>query len=300
MERKPNTSEEIDLLYFFRPVSNALKKLFAFIRNYIRLLAHNIFLFGAILVLGAIGGYCLRYFIPPAYMTNGIFISKMLPARYCTTLISNLNELRKPGNIPLLANELKISTDAAWQIQGIIADASPKDTFALEKRDSSMSLFKITLIMHDMKHIGEIQRGLIGYLENNPYIRARKDARKKNIEVQIRELDIKLKSLDSLRRIVTSSVIPRSQGQGIILGEPINPVSVYQAEVAYLRERLNMEERLSTMDNIEILQPFFKLNEYNFPDYDKKMKYAFAASFLFALAVIPLIGRRPRKISNVE
>jgi hypothetical protein len=296
MERKPNTSEEIDLLYFFRPVSNALKKVVAFIRNYIRLLTHNIFLFGAILVLGAIGGYCLRYFIPPAFVTNGIFISKMLPARYCTTLISNLNELRKPGNIPILANELKISTDAAWQIQGIIADASPRDTFALEKKDSSMSLFKVTLIMHDMKHIEEIQRGLVGYLENNEYIRARKDARKKNIETQIRELDIKLKSLDSVRQIVTNSVTPRSQGQGIILGEPINPVSVYQAEVAYLRERLNLEEKLTTIDNIEVLQPFFRLNEHNYPDYDKKMKYAFAASVLFALLVVLLIGRRPKKV----
>lgn len=294
MERKPTTTEEIDLLYFFRPVGHALKKMAGYVFYFVRKLARNMLLFGGILVAGAIGGYCLRYFIAPAYKTDGMFLSKMLPARYCTALIGNLNELRKPGNIPLLAQQLNISTDAAWQIQGIITDASPRDTFTLERKDSSMSLFRVTLIMHDMKHIEEIQRGLVGYLENNPYIRSRKEARKKNIETQVRELDIRLKSLDSLRQLVNNSVVPRSQGQGIILGEPINPVSVYQAEVAYLRDRLNLEEKLATIENIEVLQPFFKLNEHNYPDYDKKMKYAFAASFLFALAVVAIWGRKPK------
>jgi hypothetical protein len=296
MEKKTTTSssEEIDLLYFFRPVGRALKNAALLAEYYLALLAHNRFLFAGILIAGAIGGYCLRYVIPPSYQTNAIFVSDMLPARYCVTLLENLNELRKPGNIQTLAKELNISINAAGQIQGIKPASSPRDTFSLEKRDSSMSTFTVTLTIHDMRYLDEVQKGLVSYLENNEYIRKRKAERARSWRLQIADLEMRRKDMDSLRKIVSQSIIPRSQGQGIILGEPINPVPIYQAEMAYLRERLYIEERLATIDHIEVLQPFFKLNEYNTPDYQKLMRYAFAASFLFALLVVPIIGRKPK------
>ena len=157
-----------------------------------------------------------------------------------------------------------------------------------------MSVFKVTLTLTAVNNLDAIEKGIVNYLEDNEYLRKRKEARIKNMLEQLADLEQKVKSLDSLRRIVNSSVIPRSQGQGIILGEPINPVSIYQAEVAYMRDRLNMQERLSTIEHIEILQPFLRVHEYNNPNYDKYLMYAFAASFLFGLAIIPLIGRKPR------
>jgi hypothetical protein len=294
MEQKRTTSsEEIDLLYFFRPVGNAFKKASNWGVGFIRLLAYNRFLFAAILLVGSAAGYCLRYFIAPAYKTEAIFISDMIPARYCTNLIQNLNELRGPGNIPELARTLNIPQDAARQIKSIIPTASMKDTFAVEKRDSSMSLFRVTLIVSNMQHIEAIQDGLVHYLEGNDYVRKRKEARLNNLITQKADLEQRIKNLDSLRTLLTNSVVPRSQGQGIILGEPINPVTVYQAEVSYLRDQLNIQEKIATIDNIEVLQPFFRINEYNHPNYDKYLNYAFIASFLFGLLVVALIGKRP-------
>ena len=88
MEKKQqSTSEEIDLLYFFRPIGNAARRTWGFANDYISLLAHNRFLFAAILLLGSVAGYCLRYVIAPTYKTEAIFISDMLPAKYCTTLL---------------------------------------------------------------------------------------------------------------------------------------------------------------------------------------------------------------------
>ena len=297
-QKRPNSSEEIDLLYFFRPVGNAFKRLLSFIHDYVRLVAYNRYLFALILLVGSIGGYCLRYIIKPNYKTSAILISEMLPSRYCTALLSNLNELRRPGNIPELAKTLHIGLDAAYQIQGIEASASPRDTFALEKRDSSMSVFKVTLTLTEVNNLDEIEKGIVNYLENNEYVNKRKEARIKNMLAQLADLDQKLRSLDSLRQIVNSSVIPRSQGQGIILGEPINPVSVYQAEMAYLRDRLNLQERLSTIEHIEVLQPFLRVHEHNNPDYEKMVTYAFIASFLFGLAIMPFIGRKPKDWSK--
>jgi hypothetical protein len=297
MEKKPTqSSEEIDLLYFFRPLGIAIKKVWNFGISYTTLLAHNRYLFAGILLLGSIAGYSLRFVIDPSYKTGGVFVSELLPSRYCVTLINSLNELRKPNNVPLLAKQLNINNDAALQIQGITATVAPRDTFVLEKRDSALSsVFYVTLALKDMRYLEDIQKGLVAYLENNEYARKHKEAREANMRIQMAELDIKLKSLDSLQQLVNSSIVPRSQGQGIILGEPINPVAVYQAEISYMRERLTLQERLTTIEHIEILQPFLKLNEYNSPNYNKILNYAFVASFLFGLVVVLMIGRRPVK-----
>ena len=293
MEKKQqHSSEEIDLLYFFRPLTDAFKKAVAFAGYYIRLLAHNRYLFTAILIAGALAGYCLRFVIAPSYKTEAIFVSDMLPATYCTGLLENLNQLRRPGNIPILAQKLNISVDAASQIRGITPFTLPQDTFAFERKDTNVAVFRVSLILHDMRFVEEIQQGLVNYLENNEFAHNRKMARVATYREQIAALEMKLKSLDSLRQLVNSSIVPRSQGQGIILGEPINPVPIYQAEVSYLRDVLVMKERLATIDLIEVLQPFFKLNEHNNPNYDRMLNWAFLLTFLFGLAVIPLIGRR--------
>lgn len=294
MEKKPTSSpEEIDLLYFFRPVGNAFRKTWNWSIDYMTVLAHNRFLFAVFLVLGAAAGYTARFIIPPSYKTEGIFISDMLPGRYCVTLLEGLNELRKPGNIPLLAKQLNISTDAAWQIQGLTASSSPKDTFAIEKRDTSMSVFQVGLVLHDMTHLDEIQKGLVDYLENNEYARMRKEARLNSYRLQIAALDAQQKGLDSARQLINTGIVPRSQGQGIILGEPISPVAVSQAEMSFMKERMYLQERVATINHIEILKPFFKLNEYNNPDYNKYLRYGLAAGFLLGLLVVWLVGRRP-------
>ena len=170
-QKQTNSPEEIDLLYFFRPVSNAFRNLVAAIRRYVMILAINRYLFAGILLAGAIAGYCLRYVISPSYKTEALFTSDGIPANYCVRLVNNLNELRRPGNIPILSQQLNIPEEAAWQIQGIVASYTPRDTFIIERRDSSTYIFSITLVMADMKHIEAIQNGLKNYLENNDFVR---------------------------------------------------------------------------------------------------------------------------------
>ena len=228
MEKKTTTSssEEIDLLYFFRPVNRAFKKATSWGMDYVRLLAHNRFLFAGILVLGSIAGYCLRYVIKPSFKTNAVFVSDMLPSNYCVSLIDNLNSLRSPGNIPTLAKELNITEEAARQIKAIEPTALAGDTFTIERRDTAMAMFQVTLVLDDMRNVTQIQEGLTHYLESNEFVRKRKAERTKSYQTQIAALETRRQSLDSLRTIVNNSITPRSQGQGIILGEPLNPVII--------------------------------------------------------------------------
>jgi hypothetical protein len=208
-------------------------------------------------------------------------------------LIKELNKLKGEENKPLLAHQLQITEDASDDIQSIVM-LPISDTFYLDKRDTALSLFRIKLILKKMDNLDTIQWGLMNYLENNAYALKRKDARRKSLESLKSTLITKLESLDSLKKLVNSSIIPRSEGKGIILGEPINPIGVYQAEVAYYREQLNIDQALATIDNIEVVQPFLKLNRHNYPRFNRLFIYFFLASGLIAGFIVLLAGRNPK------
>jgi len=46
------------------------------------------------------------------------------------------------------------------------------------------------------------------------------------------------------------------------------------------------------MDNIEVLQPFFKLNDYNYPDFTRLMLYSFILALFIAGILTPVLSRR--------
>lgn len=290
-EQKPNNAE-IDLLYFFKPLGTFLKKIGAALDYAYRKIQVNRILFAVIILLFTIAGFSVRYLLKPSYKTQGIFVSNILPGKYCSILLGNLNKLKGEKNIPVLSNQLKVSDNVAGAIQSIDL-STMKDTFLIERRDSALSLFTISLTLSSIQHLDSIQWALVNYLENNEFATRRKEARRKALQSMKENLNSKLQSLDSLKKIVNSSIIPRSNGQGIILGEPIDPVKIYQAELSYYREQLSIDQSLATIDNIEIIQPFFKLNQTNYPRYNWIMAQFFLASIPFAFLFVLAFGKRP-------
>jgi len=249
-------------------------------------------IFGIIVLLITLAGFSLRFIIKPAYETQGIFVSNTLPGKYCSMLLQNLKHLKGKKNISLLSQKLKISEQAASDIQSMTT-TTRRDTFLIDKRDSMLTLLKITLVLKSVDHLDTIQWALVNYLENNEYAIKRKEARRKALESLKETLNYKLQSLDSLKKIVNSSIIPRSEGKGIILGEPVDPVSVYQAEIAYFREQLSIDQALATIDNIEVIQPFLKSNQTNYPRYNWLMLWFFLASLLIGGLTVLIFGKRP-------
>jgi hypothetical protein len=288
-DKQQNNPAEIDLFYFFKPISNVLRKFGLGVRYYFMILKTNKLLFAGIVLVITLAGFSLRYIIPPAYQTEGIFGSHILPAKYCALLLNNLDKLKSKKNMPLLAHHLKISPDAADDILSLNL-LTTEDT--LESK--YFTLFRINLIVNSMQNLDTIQWGLINYLENNEYAIKRKDAKRKALESLKATLNIKLESLDSLKKIVNNSIIPRSEGRGIIMGESIDPISVYQAEVAYYKEQLNIDQALATIDNIEIIQPFLKIIQYNYPRYNRMLLSFFFLSLIIAMLVTPFLGRKPK------
>jgi hypothetical protein len=293
-EKQPKHAEEIDLLYFLKPVSNAAKGVGRGLETYFGILSANKILFFLIVFLITALAFSVRFVMKPAFRTDGIFVSHTLPAKYCGMMVATLSELTGKANLPVLAEQLKVPEVVADDIM-VIQVYPMADTFALEKRDSVLALFRLSVIVKKMDNIEAIQHGIITYLENSEYAKKRKEARIRSLEATRENLRIKVKSLDSLKEIVNSSIVPRSSGQGIILGEPINPVSIYQAETSYYQEEMRINESLATIDNIEVVQPFLRRIRPNYPKYNTYLIYGFLFSVAAALLITPIIGRKRRR-----
>ncbi|HKP32742.1 MAG TPA: hypothetical protein VJT83_08440, partial [Chitinophagaceae bacterium] len=216
-EDQKKAAEEIDLLYFLRPISKGARTVYGWGEWYVRMLLHNALMFIAIVIAITAFAYSTRYFIPKAYKVEGIFVSHILPAKYCGMMISNLNQLLGDENIIAFAQNVNLPPEIAGQIAGLRVEPL-RDTFFIEKKDSALALFKIVAILTSTDNIEKIQQGVVHYLENSEYAKNRKEARFKTLTAIQDTLAIRLKGLDSLKSIVNSSIVPRSQGQGIILG----------------------------------------------------------------------------------
>ena len=291
-EKQIRSSEEIDLFYFLRPINNGFRRLSQGLGNYFRTLRFNKFIFLGILTLGTLAGYSLRFIIPPAYEVHGIFVSNFIPAKYCSILIENLSRAKDIG---LLSRQLKINHETAGTIESIKL-VPMTDTFDFDRKDTALSLFAMHLVVTELNNIDTIQSGLIDYLENNEYARKRKEARVRSLLSLRESLRDKIRSFDSLKILVNNSIVPRGQGQGIILGEPVDPLSIYEAELSYNKEILEIEELLSVSENIEVLQPMLTRGNHNYPDYNKLLLIAFLASLVAALIITPMVGRKVRTV----
>lgn len=58
------------------------------------------------------------------------------------------------------------------------------------------------------------------------------------------------------------------EGEVIIRGEPVDAASVYQAEMTYYHEQIGIHQAMTTIVDIKVIQPFFKINQANDTSYN--------------------------------
>jgi hypothetical protein len=285
--KQPTHSEEIDLASLFRPVTQFFRPIFDRIGRHFAALRANIFLFIGLFLLISALGYCLRYVIPRAYETEGVFASRYLPVKYCQLIAEDLDD--HVGE-PVLSEELHIGGDVAENITRIRLIPV---TDLIDSRDSSIQSFVLRLHLKKMDDVDSIQRGLIEYFDNNEYTLRREEDKRNSMLALRTNVTAKIASLDSLTQIVNSSVIPRSTGQGIILGQPVDPVNVYKAQDSFYIQKVNIETELAHINNIETVHSFLKFSEPNYPHIRMLILIALGAGLLLAFFLTPALGRKP-------
>lgn len=288
-EKAQGKNEEIDLFHFLKPVVELSKRIWRTFSIHFRML--YMFRIAALLIFLSIAaiGFSTRYWLPKAYKTEGLFVSQVLPGSYCSMMIAQLNDVVSSGaNNAIVAEQLGVNEAVVGDLKSMHVIAID-DTLFAKQADTTFSPFRIELVLWNMQHLEDIQKGILNYLETSEYAEKRLSARKKSLIALKQEYKSRRSSLDTLKRIVNNSVTPRSEGRGIIFGEPLNPVLVYDAEKNYYDTELKVTEDLAVLRNIDVIQSFLKRNDYNYPDFSFIFLNFVIAGFIVSIIATPFL-----------
>ena len=282
MERNQikSSDEEIDLVYYYGKFREGFNKGKGWFSHYLQILWKNFFLFLLIVVMGTAAAFALRYFIPPAFQTNGLFVSRYLPANYYKLMVHDLSQLLNKNDLQTVSEQLLVSTEIASQI--VHMELKPlRDT--LLERHTIVAPFEMTLILRDMNSLASIQDGLLLYLEGGKKNRDEKVEKRRLLDTAKQIFYEKMKNADSVViPLGSNNLNPSTKGKDPI---PNYPQSNYQKYVA-------VDRMLDELDKIEVVQPFLKKFNHNYPDYNKYLLNGFLISLLVAIVITPLVGRR--------
>lgn len=255
-----NKHEEVDLLYVIRSIKMGIQSLYNLIIWFIDFSFKK---FWTLLLFvaagGAIGG---AYFLvkTPYYKSQMTISHSRLENDYCYEAIANLNSgIRESTANEELAHNLGVSYECAKKVKSI--SYRHLNTKIAEKYGDSVHVmlpFKVEAEVYDNSILDSLQLGILNYLESNPYATHRKNARRLNLDKTEERLDREILAVDSLKRIVDKSVVPQSSGTGIILGEPINPVLVYELALKLYRQKLDINERKAFNNSFDLVVGFPK------------------------------------------
>jgi capsular polysaccharide biosynthesis protein len=227
--------EEIDLI-------ELLVKIFSFFKRRYKLMLLSC-------ALAALVGFISSYFlILPRYQSSMIISSRSLSAPEVTGLIGVLGELAREKNYSEIAKKTKIEENVAKDLASITAVPNKEYQKYDEKDAPEESTIAITVELYDKQRWQDIQNGIVYYLESNPYVQKKTKIYKESQEKIIAQIQKEVKHLDSMKRIIESSMYAKNN---IILN---NSGDIYVDAIRLHEAEIKAKEKLAFVNDIEVIQ----------------------------------------------
>ena len=218
---------------------------------------------------------------------------------FCKELIFKVNKLAEEGNFVELSKVLNLSPEIASEIVKLeYRNYNQDEKFTKIKKDTVLLdvPFNIQALVKNNVILDTLQPSLIKLLSNTEYAKKREKVALENLNFRIERLEKELSSLDSLKGIVSKSFFPRGGGkEGLIYGEPYEPLNVYKEALTLYNEQLRLRSELLLHENVELISGFIK---YDRPVQPKLIKTLFYGALIgFVLSVVFLIFNEILKIT---
>jgi uncharacterized protein YneF (UPF0154 family) len=250
--KESQLKDEIDLVSVFDSIKKAILGFVHWIQHLIQVSINNIKIMLLFVSIGVGISVGIFFTKKPVYTSTLSMSHTRLNNGQCMELINGLT--KTPDKNKALSQKLNISADMATQIK----DISCKLEGNLANIDSltKISDFKIEVKVYDFSILDSLETKILNFLESNEYARKRKvldRAYLDNLEDKTKKQII---AIDSLKTIVEKSILPRSIGNGIILGESIDPVKVYQESMSLYQTELRISKDRELNNSFEVIVGF--------------------------------------------
>lgn len=247
-----NNKDEIDLISVFSTIKKAFSNLINKIYSLFQYSILHIKTLLVFILIGATIGYGLFKLSPKVYESDLTLSHKRMTNGQCIDIINNLSQSAKTKEV--LSKKLNIDLNTATKIKSITY--KPLNNSNINDSLLKLSDFKIEIKVYDKDILDSLQPKILSFLESNEYAAKRKEMNRLYLEKLEDRIKNQIISIDSLRKIVDKSIIPKSLGNGIIMGESIDPVKVYQESLNLYQSQLRISNDKELNDSFEIVVGF--------------------------------------------
>lgn len=265
-QKQSLNSDEIDLL-------ELLAKFVITIKSNFKLIV------GAF-VVGSLLGLAYNQFVPKTYESRMLVSSEILTESLSKTLAEDLGKLIKEENLSGLSDKLSVSQETALKIEKIEIENVIEKSDGIKEEEKNY--LTISCQTSDNSIWPSLQNGLIGFLENNDYVKIRVEQKKKYFTQVIEKIDKELVDLNDLKSRIASGQVTQSSKDNLIL---FDPTTVNTKILDLNKEKISLQNQLEIVNSIQVVEGFTVFEKPISP----KLSISLSAGASFGLFFVALI-----------
>ncbi len=227
------------------------KKVYAILAYPFHLFFSNKIISLGFIVAAVVFAFGLKSLVPKTYKSSFIIRPLDRNERVHLKILRDIQVLLKYKDYAGISAELKLDSLTAKTLVEL-ETANP----SLKNPLDSTNCTEVSLSTTDYTTFAPLQKALLDYLENNPYFFKIKELQKKQVALELAQVEKDLASLDSLKALQLRNYGKSSVGGGnaLVLDEVINPVAAYTFAVERIQKKSNLLARNVFVDNFQVVK----------------------------------------------
>ncbi|MBT1704584.1 hypothetical protein [Chryseosolibacter indicus] len=243
MEARNTNPDEIDLLDLFL--------------KFVLIIKNNALTILLFFIVGTVIG-TLYYYSSKKVYENGLLIrSTILADASSKVIFENLNNFLKEDNKAEASKLLNLTPEEAANISSIkIDDKELRESMPQNPKEKPAVLFLIKARTYNQDFLPRLEKGIIYFIENNPYVKIRIEQNKKNLTELVKKSEEEIKSLESLKERFYEGSFFREKKDGSIL---FDPTEINSKIIELTEKKHEYQNELDLVQSVQVIQPFIAL-----------------------------------------
>ena len=216
-------------------------------------------LFGVFAILFAVA---LKYSITKTYRASFIIRPNDRTEKFHLRIIGDLQLLLKQKDYEGISKALNLSeTDTTKLVY--LETIHP----AIKYTKDSINCTEVFIEATDYTIFFATQNGILNYLENNPYFLKIHELQKKQINLEMKQLDVDLLRLDTLKHLQLANYnrINVSSNTPVLFSDLVNPTTAYTSAIEIMNKKLTLVARQAFLDNFQLVKPCTIIKKSHWP-----------------------------------
>jgi hypothetical protein len=291
-----NRQEDLDMLTILGSIRKGIVSIGRSIAWLFRFSLSNSLKLLLFIAVAVIVSLAVSWFRKPYFRSQVTFTHGRVNNDFCMHLVKNLDSYINPEvNNVVLATQLKIPVKYAEEVRSFEYKLV-NENIARRFADSLTVLlpFHIEVEVYDPEILDTLQNAILGFLESNEYALKHKRIDTEQLDEMEQRIDKEMIETDSLKKLVNEGIVPRTSGNGIILGEPIDPVAVHKRGLELYDRKLQIRKRRLLNNSFEVLVGFN--NSVKRASHGRLFYIAIGVAAGYLIGLFYLLGRRSRTV----